>query len=102
MSLVAGFETVLAAIEAGQQPPRSGRSEGSRRALRKAGVAVALDAVRLERERLERLWPDAGRVGRAMMLAPSIEACEALLRGERVPLDRLDPEWLARFGRRAP
>jgi hypothetical protein len=33
-----------------------------------------------------------------MMLAPSIEVCEALLRGESVPLDRLDPVWVRRFG----
>jgi hypothetical protein len=41
----------------------------------------------------ERLW-------RAVMLAPSLEVCRALLRGERVPLDHLDAEWLRRFGRR--
>jgi len=43
--------------------------------------------------RLERLW-------RAVMLAPSIEVCGASLRGESVPLDRLDKEWAERFGRR--
>jgi hypothetical protein len=32
------------------------------------------------------------------MLAPSIEVCEALLRGENVPLERLDLEWVRRFG----
>jgi hypothetical protein len=35
-----------------------------------------------------------------MMLAPSLAVGEALLRGESVPLDRLDPEWVARLGRR--
>jgi hypothetical protein len=42
----------------------------------------------------------ADRTWLAMMLAPRVEICEALLRGEGVPLDRLDPEWVARFGRR--
>ena len=36
----------------------------------------------------------------AMMLAPSLEVCEALLRGESVPVDRLDQEWVERLGRR--
>lgn len=38
---------------------------------------------------------------RAMMLATTPEVYEALLRGDRVPLDRLDPEQVTRFGRRA-
>jgi len=38
------------------------------------------------------------RMFRAMMLAPTIEICEALLRGEKVPLDRLRPEWVRRYG----
>jgi hypothetical protein len=63
-------------------------------------IAADVDATRgsAERERRELLWPDARRVWRAMMLAPSIEICEALLRGESVPLDRLDPVWVQRFG----
>lgn len=40
----------------------------------------------------------AGEVWRAMVLAPSLEVCEALLRGEPVPLNRLDPKWVARLG----
>jgi hypothetical protein len=32
------------------------------------------------------------------MLAPSLEVCEALLRGERLPIGRLDPEWVRRLG----
>jgi hypothetical protein len=48
------------------------------------------------------LVPDElNRVWRAMMLAPSAEICDALLSGESVPVDYLDPEWLARFGRSA-
>jgi hypothetical protein len=41
---------------------------------------------------------ELGRIWRAMMLAPCLEVCEALLRGESVPVDRLDLEWLRRFG----
>jgi hypothetical protein len=44
----------------------------------------------------------AARIWRAIMLAPSLEVCRALLRGETVPLERLDPEWVKRFGRRRP
>lgn len=32
------------------------------------------------------------------MLAPRIEICEALLRGETVPLSDLDPVWVERYG----
>jgi hypothetical protein len=35
-----------------------------------------------------------------MMLAPTITICEALLRDEKVPIDRLRPEWVQRFGLR--
>jgi hypothetical protein len=45
------------------------------------------------RARDERLW-------RAIMLAPTIEVCRALLRGESVPLSQLDPKWVERLGRR--
>jgi hypothetical protein len=47
-----------------------------------------------EHEADQRLW-------RAIRLSPSVDICEALLHGEAVPADRLDPEWVARFGRRA-
>jgi hypothetical protein len=42
---------------------------------------------------------EAARIWRALMLAPSLGTCRALLRGESVPLDRLDTEWVERFGR---
>ena len=32
------------------------------------------------------------------MLAPTLEVCSALLGGEAVPVERLDPEWVKRFG----
>jgi hypothetical protein len=38
---------------------------------------------------------------KALMLSPTIEICEALLDGESVPMDRLDPEWVRRFGLKA-
>ena len=57
----------------------------------------------IEQEEIERrltapqrhIW---NRLWRAVMLAPSVEICEALLRDESVPLDRLDPVWVKRFG----
>jgi hypothetical protein len=42
---------------------------------------------------LNRLW-------RAMMLAPTAAILDALLAGEAVPIDQLDPKWVARFGRK--
>ncbi|MET0564486.1 MAG: hypothetical protein ABW114_13715 [Gaiellaceae bacterium] len=38
------------------------------------------------------------RVWSAMMIAPTLEVCDALLRGETVPIERLDPDWVRRFG----
>jgi hypothetical protein len=43
---------------------------------------------------------ELARIWRAMMLAPCLEVCEALLRGESVPVHRLDSEWVKRFGTR--
>lgn len=37
---------------------------------------------------------------RAILLAPTIDVCEALLQGEDVPVSRLDPKWVAAFGLR--
>jgi hypothetical protein len=37
---------------------------------------------------------------KCLMLATDLETLEALLDGETVPIDRLDPEWMERFGRR--
>lgn len=50
---------------------------------------------RLVRESEDR---EARRVWRAMMLARDVETCRALLRGETVPLERLDPAWVKRLG----
>ena len=46
----------------------------------------------------EREW-QVLRIWRALVLAPDIATCEALLRGEAVPLSRLDPLWAARLRR---
>jgi hypothetical protein len=40
----------------------------------------------------------SARMWRAMMLAPTLEVWESLLRGELVPAKRLDPDWVKRFG----
>lgn len=45
-------------------------------------------------------WRAGSRLARAVLLAPSIDVCEALLLGEAVPLSRLDPVWVRRFGLR--
>lgn len=46
------------------------------------------------RHEFRRLW-------KAIMLAKDVETLDALLRGESVPVNRLDAEWVARFGRRS-
>lgn len=38
------------------------------------------------------------RLARAVLLAPTLEVCEALLLGEPVPRSRLDPLWARRYG----
>ncbi len=63
-----------------------------------ARLAVERDPVRLtaeteEREMFRRVW-------RAIVLAKDLETCEGLLRGEQVPLDRLDPESVRTLGLR--
>lgn len=69
-------------------------------------LGPAFDALcaEVERDRLRRLWPNPHRLEQAMRLAPGdrsgLAVCSALLRGEQVPADRLDQEWLARYGRR--
>jgi hypothetical protein len=43
------------------------------------------------RQRAREVWT-------AMMLAPSLEIWEALLREEDVPMEQLDQEWVRRLG----
>jgi hypothetical protein len=38
------------------------------------------------------------RVGRAIMLAPTLDICRALLRGENVPLSKLNPVYVRKYG----
>lgn len=40
-----------------------------------------------------------GALLKAIRLAPTLEICEALLRGEKVPRSKLDPVWLKAYGR---
>jgi hypothetical protein len=46
-----------------------------------------------ERTAFRRFW-------KAVMLSPDVETLEALLDGQGVPLDRLDPVYVTRFGMR--
>jgi hypothetical protein len=67
--------------------------------------AVANARIVIEQEELERRLRDPERHAmrrfwKALMLATDVEAFEALLAGESVPVDPLDPEWMRRFGRR--
>jgi hypothetical protein len=55
--------------------------------------------IRDERERNQQSRYSA-RVWRAVMLSPRVGTCGALLRGESVPIERLDPSWVKRFGKR--
>ncbi len=51
------------------------------------------------REAVEHDW--LWQLRKAVLLSPTIDVCEALLRGEQVPLSRLDPNELKRRRRRA-
>ena len=56
-------------------------------------AALDIEKHRLTRERLEGL-----HLLRALRLAPDLETCEAILRGERVPRSRLDPQGAKAYG----
>ena len=56
-------------------------------------AALELDKFRATRERTEHL-----ALIRAVRLAPSLDVCEALLSGGRVPMSRIDPQWAERYG----
>ena len=60
-------------------------------------VQSARDAIMAEADGRRQAW---NRVWRAVMVAPDLDTCRALLNGERVPLSRLDADWLARFALR--
>ena len=59
------------------------------------------DAARADDRRRNEEAAYWSRVWRAVMLSPRVEVCEALLRGESVPLDRLDADWARRFEKRS-
>ena len=59
----------------------------------------ALEPV-LVKFRDSRLRRESLAILRALRLAPSLEVCEAIMRGDRVPLSRLDPEWARAYGLR--
>lgn len=57
----------------------------------------ALDPL-LERFRDTRARRESLGLLRAVRLAPDLETCEAIVRGERVPRRRLDPHWTRAYG----
>lgn len=63
-------------------------------------VAEARAIIREEEQQRARYISDDGlrQLARAVMLAPTLDVCEALLRGEIVPESRLDPAWVRRYG----
>jgi hypothetical protein len=48
--------------------------------------------------RRSREYREGAALAKAVRLAPSLEVCGALLRGERVPVSRLDPDWAKAYG----
>jgi hypothetical protein len=67
--------------------------------LRHPAVLDAHEALELEEQmRRLRAEDETTRIWRAVMLAPTLEVCRALLAGERVPLTQLDPVWVRKFG----
>ena len=96
------------------EPPRDLLGRSAIRTLRGVVLPVTL-AYALEPDETDRLlaalWPQLDRCSstvwresiellKAVRLAPSLEVCEALLRGEKVPKSRLDPKWAKAYGLR--
>lgn len=74
--------------------PRSRGRRVARRA-RAPGRSTDADPPPSSQAELARHW---ARVWRAVVLAPTVEVCDALLRGEAIPRDKLDAKWFARLG----
>jgi hypothetical protein len=96
-----GFDWLACwAREMAERTAGAGISRGARAALANGRFVIE------EEERERRLHdPEAdlwSAVWRALALARDLETFRALLEGEAVPLDRLDPEWVARLGLRGP
>ena len=89
-------DRLLAALEPILARPRRPISAGAAEALLNAEEAVASDPVRAWLESEERIV--CSNYLRALRLAPDIDTCAALLRGEKVHISRLDTEWAKRYG----
>jgi hypothetical protein len=74
-------------------PSEEGELKWYRRIENDRQEREAARVVHSGRTRAQRFW-------RALMLSPTLEVCEALMRGESVPLECLDQEWVERFGLR--
>jgi hypothetical protein len=94
-ALLEALDPIVKAAKGGAYGPRS---PAAIEALENAQRAVEEDPVCRAGESAEREW--ARDFWQALMLARDLETLEALLDGEQVPLNRLDPVWMARFGRR--
>lgn len=75
----------LAAVSQGYEPDETD--------LLLDALAPVLAKYRDTRERRE-----ADMLIKAVRLAPTLDVCEALLRGESVPKSQLDPEWRKAHG----
>jgi hypothetical protein len=58
-----------------------------------------IEALRpLSERRRSREYQESLVLLRAIRLALDLRTCEAILRGEKVPLSRVDPEWAKAYG----
>ena len=91
---------ILAARQGGTTPELRRLRASGELPPRSAGAWAALENARwvIEEEERLRRWPDAGRLWVGLVLAPRLEVCEALLAGDDVPEEALDPLWRARLG----
>lgn len=92
------FDWLEFAHDAGERTKDVERSKGAEAA--RANAAWAIEQEELERQLQNPERHALNRFWRALMLARDPETMEALLNGERVPIDRLDPDWVERFGLR--
>ncbi len=69
---------------------------GAHPAVQDAHECLQLEQEHRQARQHDWLW----RLRKAVLLSPTVDICEALLRGEQVPTVLLDQEALRRFGRR--
>lgn len=87
------WATEIAGRTVGMDPSPSARA-----ALLSAEFVVAEEELeRRLREPARHYWR---RIWRAVVLSSDVETCDALLAGQRVPLDHIDTVQLSRFPRR--